>query len=95
VRSYMNCALQDGTAKMVAEQIGYRSGEHHGGKDSHAKTDKLVVEPPELAGPDYRELQIVLGVGSKPARVRKMYAWQDPKLAAIMGGLAAERAAGA
>lgn len=87
VRTFMNPSLQDGTAAMLAEQIGYRTGEEHGGKDKVAKGDTLVVEPSQLAGVDYKELQIVMGVGSKPAKVRKMYAHASAELKARMGTL--------
>ena len=87
VRTFMNPSLQDGTAAMLAEQIGRRSGEEHGGKDMAVRNDALVVEPAQLAGVDYKELQIVLGVGSKPAKVRKMYAYANGELKARMGAL--------
>jgi len=86
VRSFMNPSLQDGSAQMVSEQIGYRRGEEHGGKDAFVANanPRFVVEPTLLAGADYKELQIVLGTGSKPAKVRKRYAYADPALAAKM-----------
>jgi len=91
VRTFMNPSLQDGTAKMLAEQIGMRSGEEHGGKQattaagSQLKQDALVVEPTQLAGAEFKELQIVMGVGSKPAKVRKQYAHADPAIRSRMG----------
>ena len=90
VRTFMNPSLQDGTAKMLAEQIGLRSGEEHGGKDATGpvtKADTLVVEATQLAGVEFKELQIVMGVGTKPARVRKMYAHANPTLQARMGAI--------
>ena len=85
VRSFMNPSLQDGTAKMLAEQIGHRSGEAHGGKDTETKTDALVVDATQLAGPEFKDLQVVVGVGGKPAKVRKMFAHADPVLRSRMG----------
>jgi type IV secretion system protein VirD4 len=85
VRTFMNASLQDGTAKMIAEQIGMRSGEEHGGKEGRLKEASLVVEPTQLAGVEFKELQIVMGIGSKPAKVRKMYAHADPAVQAKMG----------
>jgi type IV secretion system protein VirD4 len=87
VRTFMNPSLQDGTAKMLADQIGMRSGEEHGGKEGKLKDAALVVEPPQLAGVEFKELQIVMGVGSKPAKVRKMYAHANPTLQERMGPL--------
>jgi type IV secretion system protein VirD4 len=85
VRTFMNPSLQDGTAKMLAEQIGMRSGEEHGGKTGELKENALVVEPTQLAGPEFKELQIVMGVGGKPAKVRKQYAHADPAVRSRMG----------
>jgi type IV secretion system protein VirD4 len=85
VRTFMNPSLQDGTAKMLAEQIGHRSGEAHGGKDAETKNDTLVVDATQLAGPEFKDLQVVVGVGGKPAKVRKMFAHADPVLRSRMG----------
>jgi hypothetical protein len=38
-----------------------------------------------LAGPDFKELQIVMGVGGKPAKVRKRYAHADAAVHSRMG----------
>jgi type IV secretion system protein VirD4 len=87
VRTFMNPSLQDGTAKMLAEQIGHRTGEEHGGKEKTANAETLVVTATQLAGAEFKELQIVLGTGTKPAKVRKMYAHRDPALVAKMGAV--------
>ena len=88
VRSFMNPSLQDGTAKMLAEQIGYRKGEEHGGKDRAMNASpQLVVDPTQLAGAEFKELQIVIGVGTKPAKVKKVYAYKDQTLTANMGAV--------
>ena len=81
VRTFMNPSLQDGTAKALSEQIGLREGEQHGGKGyGVTEANKYIVNATDLAGPGFKEVQIVLGVGSKPARVIKMYAHKDPEL---------------
>jgi type IV secretion system protein VirD4 len=90
VRTFMNPSLQDGTAKMISEQIGMRSGEEHGGKQEKTASGQLqqstlVVEPTQLAGVEFKELQIVMGIGSKPAKVRKMYAHADAAIRSRMG----------
>lgn len=85
VRTFMNPSLQDGTAKMLAEQIGYRKGEEHGGKDKQQSgAAEFVVEPAQLAGQEFRDLQVVMGVGTKPAKVRKRYAHADAAMARKM-----------
>ncbi len=81
VRTFMNPSLQDGTAKALSEQIGLREGEQHGGKGyAITEANKYIVDANDLAGPGFKEVQIVMGVGSKPARVIKMYAHKDPEL---------------
>ena len=85
VRTFMNPSLQDGTAKMIADQIGMRSGEEHGGKQGDLKENALVVEATQLAGAEFKELQIVMGVGSKPAKVRKRYAHANETIRSRMG----------
>ena len=89
VRSFMNPSIHDGTAELVSNQIGYKGGEQHGGKgqDMLNKADSLIVTPSDLAGPKYKELQIVMAVGSKPARVRKMYAHQSEQLKSRMASV--------
>ncbi len=88
VRSFMNPSLQDGTAKMLAEQIGYRKGEEHGGKERALNANpQLVVDPAQLAGAEFKELQIVIGVGTKPAKVKKVYAYKDQTLTTNMGAV--------
>lgn len=47
----------------------------------------LHIDPVELAGPSYRDVAFVLAANTKPARVRKAPAWQDPGLVARMGSL--------
>lgn len=81
VRTFMNPSLQDGTAKAISEQIGLREGEQHGGKGyGITEANKYIVDATELAGPAFKDVQIVMGVGSKPARVIKMLAYKDQEL---------------
>lgn len=80
VRIYMNPGLQDGMAESLSEQIGYKQGALDGVRGK-------VVEASALAGPDWGDYQIVLGTASKPGKVKKAFAWQDPELASRMGSL--------
>lgn len=85
VRTFMNPSLQDGTAKAISEQIGLKDGEQHGGKGyGVTEANKYIVDPGQLAGPAFKNLQIVMGVGSKPAKVIKRFAYADPQMQAYM-----------
>jgi len=85
VRCFMNPGLGDGTAKKLAEDIGYRDTETHGGKGVDESADrKFIVNPTELAGPAFKELQIVWGIGARPAKIGKRYSYKDPELVAKM-----------
>lgn len=78
VRTFMNVPLNDELAQKLSDQLGYREG------PLDASRTKLV-EPIELAGPHYKDLILVLATNTKPARVRKAFAYQDPDLQTKMG----------
>jgi type IV secretion system protein VirD4 len=77
VRIYMNPSGADGLADRLSEELGYIDSINDNSR-------RLLVDAVELSGPAYRDLQLVFGVGSKPAKVRKVYAWQQPELARRM-----------
>jgi type IV secretion system protein VirD4 len=67
VRSYLNPSLADGTAERVATEIGQF--------ESVIDTSRRkLVEPQDLAGAEYRDRQIVLASGARPARPLKVFA---------------------
>lgn len=78
VRVFMNPSGADGIAEKISEELGYVDSIHDG-------TRKRLVEAADLAGPKYKDLQIVLGVGTKPAVVVKDFAWRHPELSRRMG----------
>lgn len=80
VRMFMNPSLHDETAQKLAEDIGYRDSIIDGSRSR-------VVEPAVLAGPQFKDFVIVMASGSKPARVRKNYAYLDPAVMSKMGCL--------
>ncbi|MEQ1794117.1 MAG: type IV secretory system conjugative DNA transfer family protein [Nitrospira sp.] len=80
VRTFMNVPLNDELAQKLSDQLGYREG------PLDASRTKLV-EPLELAGPNYRDTVLVLATNTKPAKVRKAFAYQDPALTAKMGSI--------
>ena len=80
VRIFMNPSLQDGTAKKIAEDLGHEETVFDASR-------KLMVEPSELAGPDYKDIQIVLAGSTKPAKVRKHFAYEDENIQGRMGSL--------
>jgi type IV secretion system protein VirD4 len=80
VRIFMNPTGADGLTEKLSEELGYRESALDGSR-------QRLVEAADLAGPGYREYQIVMGSGAKPAKVRKAYAWQDQQIASRMGSL--------
>jgi len=80
VRMFMNPSLHDETAKKISDDIGMQ--------DSIADGTRVkVVEPNVLAGPDYRDLVIVMAANAKAARLKKYFAFEDEALMARMGSL--------
>jgi type IV secretion system protein VirD4 len=75
VRIYMNPSGADGLAERVSDELGYVESLHDG-------TRRRLVEPTELAGPDYAHRQIVIANGARPVVVSKDFAYQSPELAA-------------
>jgi type IV secretion system protein VirD4 len=73
VRMFMNVPLTDELAAKLSDQLGYR--------DSPLDATRVkLVEPIDLAGPEYRDVAIVMASNSKPARVRKAFAYADPAM---------------
>ncbi len=73
VRIYMNPSGADGLADRLSEELGYT-------ESVNDNTRRKLVEPADLAGPKYSDLQLVLTNGGKPATVRKSFAYDDPVL---------------
>ncbi len=73
VRTFMNLPLNDEYTAKISDQLGYRH-------DALGNTKEKLVEPIELAGPNYRDLILVMATGTKPARVRKKFAYEDAEL---------------
>lgn len=80
VRMYMNPSLHDETAKKISEDIGMQEGVLD-------RDRQKVVEPTELAGPEFRDNVIVMASGCKPLRLNKHFAWKDPVISQRMGSL--------
>jgi type IV secretion system protein VirD4 len=80
VRIFMNPSAHDGLAERLSDQLGYRQSALDG-------TRMRLVEPSELAGPAYRDYQIVIAGSCKPAKVKKAFAWQNPELTSRMGAI--------
>jgi type IV secretion system protein VirD4 len=77
VRTYMNPSGADGLAESLSKELGY--------KDSLTDGSRVPkVEPAELAGPKWENLQLVFGRNTLPARLNKNPAWKDSELAARM-----------
>ena len=79
VRIFMNPSGADGLAERLSDEIGF--------VDALDGSRKKLVEGAELAGPNYREQQIVFGLATRPARVSKDYAWRNADQTARMGSV--------
>jgi type IV secretion system protein VirD4 len=77
VRVYMNPGGADGLAERLSDELGYVDSINDNSR-------KRLVEAAELAGPAFKDQQIVVGVGSKPAKVKKDFAYNDPELTSRM-----------
>jgi type IV secretion system protein VirD4 len=73
VRVFMNPSGADGIAEKISEELGYVDSVHDNSR-------KRLVEAADLAGPKYKDAQIVLGLGTKPAVVSKDFAVLHPEL---------------
>jgi type IV secretion system protein VirD4 len=73
VRIFMNPGGADGLAERLSEELGYVDSINDNSR-------KRLVEAAELSGPAFKDQQIVFGVGSKPTKVAKDFAWQDPEM---------------
>jgi len=78
VRTYMNPTRE--SAITIAEDIG-QAGIAAGADEQSS------VSPQELAGHNFKSLQIVIGASSKPAKVRKMPYYDNPELNSRKGSL--------
>ncbi len=86
VRTFMNPTVA--SAEMISEEIG-KAGVAEGADD------QSTVSPQELSGPNFKNLQIVVGVSSKPAKVRKQPYYADADLKSRTGSLEDEVVVGA
>ena len=77
---FMNASLNDETALKVSDDIGFQESVVDG-------TRVKIVEPNVLAGPDYRDLVIVMPANAKAARLNKYFAYADDGLKARMGAV--------
>lgn len=77
VRIFMNPSGADGLAEKISEELGYA-------ESLHDNSRRRLVEAADLAGPTYRDRQIVIASGAKPVIVSKDFAYQRPEFAARM-----------
>jgi len=80
IRMFMNPSLHDETAQKISDDIGFQDSVVDG---SRVK----IVEPNVLAGPDFKDIVIVMAANAKAARLKKYPAYEDRALLARMGSL--------
>ncbi len=73
VRIFMNPSGADGLAERLSEELGYVDSLNDNSR-------RRMVDAADLAGPSYRDRQLVLAAGTKPAIVRKDFAFANPEL---------------
>ncbi|MCB1806376.1 MAG: type IV secretory system conjugative DNA transfer family protein [Candidatus Competibacteraceae bacterium] len=78
VRIFMNPSLEDNTAQKVSERLGVQESVLDG-------KSYPLAEPTALAGPEYKNLQIVFATGALPAKVSKDFVHSDPNYADRIG----------
>lgn len=77
VRIFMNPGGADGLAERLSEELGYVDSLNDNSR-------RRMVEAAELAGPSYKDRQIVVAMGTKPAVVRKDFAFAHAELSRRM-----------
>jgi type IV secretion system protein VirD4 len=73
VRIFMNPSGADGLAERLSEELGYVDSINDNSR-------RRMVEAADLAGPSYKDRQIVVAMGTKPASVRKDFAYANGEL---------------
>jgi type IV secretion system protein VirD4 len=73
VRIFMNPSGADGLAERLSEELGYTDSLNDNSR-------RRRVEAADLAGPSYKDRQIVMAMGTKPGAVRKDFAFANPEL---------------
>jgi type IV secretion system protein VirD4 len=77
VRIFMNPSGADGVAERISEELGYVDSLNDNSR-------RRMVEAAELAGPSFKERQVVLAMGTKPAGVTKNFAFAHSELSRRM-----------
>lgn len=80
VRVYLNPSGADGMADKLSKELGNVTNMADG-------TQQPLVPAHELAGPKWSDRQLVLASGTRPARIRKNFAFDNEELKARMGAL--------
>jgi hypothetical protein len=78
IRMFMNPSLHDETAQKVSDDIGFQ-------ESVIDATRVKIVEPNVLAGPDYKDVVIVMAANARAARLKKYFAYEDDAFKARMG----------
>ena len=73
VRIFMNPSGADGLAERLSEELGYVDSINDNSR-------RRMVEAADLAGPSYKDRQIVVAMGTKPAALRKNFAFANAEL---------------
>ncbi len=80
VRVYLNPSGADGLAERLSKELGNVTNLTDG-------TQQPLVPASELAGPKWADQQLVLAIGTRPARIRKNFVFRNQELWARTGTL--------
>jgi type IV secretion system protein VirD4 len=80
VRVYLNPSGADGLAEKLSKELGNVTNLADG-------TQQPLVPASELAGPKWADKQLVLAAGTRPGRIRKMFAYENQELHSRIGAL--------
>ncbi len=78
VRVFMNPSSHDGTAKRLSEELGFVESVIDSSR-------QLMVEATDLSGPAFADYQIALARNTRPLKLKKIFAYNDPAFAARLG----------
>ncbi len=69
----MNLSLNDEYTTKLSDKLGYKHDVLGNGKEK-------LVEPVEMAGPNYRDTVLVVAKGAKPTKLQKRFAFHDQEI---------------
>jgi len=73
VRIYMNIPLHDELASNLSRQLGEV-------KNINTGIMEPILPARVLCGPEFSDFSLIIATGTRPAKVKKAFAWQNEEL---------------